>query len=642
LSDENAMAFMTLVEPFMFGRDLNWFQILQIPFMSLDTDAQLVIEEEMLVGARSDVAAITDQLHAGVPQVVGRTPVGEAAVHIDLADGTPFTHVRPDAQGRFAVRIPEGTYSLRVVQPGGQETVQGFNVGKGDVDLGAIDTPKPTRIRLPQGAPMRLVFRGLEDTEDPDLLDDLTGYTVDSGEGAAPLHIVSDVHLAGIASDPTSIAVSPGTYLVYATRGPEFSLEKTKLRIAAGETVELAIAPPSRVVETPGWVAADLHVHSAPSFDSIISPARRAVSFAAEGGEILVSTEHDNLFDYAPVIDGLGLRGRLVSVMGVEVTSEVSTWRTPYTIGHANAFPFPRDPLAFRRGAPANEGRRWREVLYDLRSAPGERVVQLNHPRFGDRFFQGAEAWDELPDSIEPQCYLDHMGPAARPFDASQPLASAHNSVLIEPDPVTGLRDIDFDAMEVMNRVAEGRRANHREWTALLAQGERLTGTANSDSHGEHQVVAMPRNMVLLPSDEVPLFDEAAFIAAVRGGRLFGTSGPMVFADLNGVGLGEMYSADAGVLRARVDAADWVGASSLRVSVNGILTHEQPVAPGDVVELELSFSKDGFVLVEVEGEAGEDYRAVYPAHRPYAFTNPIYVDANRDGRWDAPGLPEEH
>ena len=37
--------------------------------------------------------------------------------------------------------------------------------------------------------------------------------------------------------------------------------------------------------------------------------------------------------------------------------------------------------------------------------------------------------------------------------------------------------------------------------------------------------------------------------------------------------------------------------------------------------------------VEVHGEPGELYRLLAPGYQPFAFTNPIFVDADGDGEW---------
>ena len=79
--------------------------------------------------------------------------------------------------------------------------------------------------------------------------------------------------------------------------------------------------------------------------------------------------------------------------------------------------------------------------------------------------------------------------------------------------------------------------------------------------------------------------------------------------------------------------------STLRVQVDGQLVETRAIAAGDTLELPLAFERDAFVTVEVEGEASETYATLLPRYHPLAFTNPIYVDADGDGRWTAPGLP---
>ena len=51
-----------------------------------------------------------------------------------------------------------------------------------------------------------------------------------------------------------------------------------------------------------------------------------------------------------------------------------------------------------------------------------------------------------------------------------------------------------------------------------------------------------------------------------------------------------------------------------------------------------------YVVVEIDGDAtgarGEIYRDLAPKFMPFAFTNPIFVDADGDRAWTAPGLPD--
>ena len=49
-------------------------------------------------------------------------------------------------------------------------------------------------------------------------------------------------------------------------------------------------------------------------------------------------------------------------------------------------------------------------------------------------------------------------------------------------------------------------------------------------------------------------------------------------------------------------------------------------------------SRDSVVVVEVMGPATPVYAKLLPGLEPIALANPIYVDADNDGRWQPPGL----
>jgi hypothetical protein len=77
-----------------------------------------------------------------------------------------------------------------------------------------------------------------------------------------------------------------------------------------------------------------------------------------------------------------------------------------------------------------------------------------------------------------------------------------------------------------------------------------------------------------------------------------------------------------------------------RVYVNAERALQREIARGGVLELPLRFARDSFVFVEVEGDVAEPYASLLPGYTPFAFANPIYVDADGDGAWTAPGLPQ--
>jgi hypothetical protein len=85
------------------------------------------------------------------------------------------------------------------------------------------------------------------------------------------------------------------------------------------------------------------------------------------------------------------------------------------------------------------------------------------------------------------------------------------------------------------------------DWFSFLRQGEKIVGTANSDSHFLSDPVATPRNYVQVPGDAPASFDAGAFVAAVRAGRSYGTTGPVVSLSL-GPGVRGRLHRRAGVL----------------------------------------------------------------------------------------------
>jgi hypothetical protein len=601
-------------------------ELVQALFMDVAVGDTLLYERELRVGSRADVASVTDQLWRDAPRVTGRIDDPSARLHVDRDDGTPMTEVRPARDGTFSFRIPAGDYRLRAVAPGARALERAFRVVEVEVELEPLAMGAASRVRLPQGDAMRLVVSGSEATPNPRLGDDLLGLGI--GERRVPTALAgNEVSLAGIPGDPEEIVLAAGRYQVYATRGPEYGMRRADISVRPGEVIPLEIEAPERVLTTPGWISADLHVHAVGSDDSTLPLRARIDTLLAQGLELVVSTDHDQVVDYAPLIRSLDLADRVASVVGVEITSTAREAAVPYTAGHLNAFPVPREPLEYRDGAPQSEGARVRQIVQSIRGLGGERLVQMNHPR-------APVVDDEILN------YFSHLSVVGEPFDPTVALEMAPNSVMIDPDRDTGLRDLDFDAVELMNGPSMIYYYRTRaDWFSLLLQGEFRAATANSDSHRVGQLLGLPRNYVQLANDAPGSFDEASFIRAVREGRVYGTTGPLLEVGLGEAGLGERFRGRSGTLRVEVKAADWVPVSTLRVYLNAALERTIPISAGETQEVSLDFARDSFVTVEVEGNVDATFEAVNPGFTSFAFTNPIFVDADGDGEWSAPGLP---
>jgi hypothetical protein len=136
-------------------------------------------------------------------------------------------------------------------------------------------------------------------------------------------------------------------------------------------------------------------------------------------------------------------------------------------------------------------------------------------------------------------------------------------------------------------------------------------------------------------------FDEAAFFAALRAGRAFATTGPLLDVRLGEAGPGDRFVGHAGRLRVRVDAAPWVPVDHVLVHRDAETVAEQTVARGETLELPVTFERDGLLVVEAEGTPDATWSALAPGFTPLAVANPIFVDADGDGAWRAPGLPKD-
>ncbi len=661
LADDSSNVMLILADTFYLGdgQKIGWLQLPQFPLLSMNDDSLIETQEVIYVGEHGDVASITDQLFDDQVLVSGRVasrlnPQSAelsseiAAVHVLIDGDTPYTHVRTDAEGNYSFRAPAGNYTL-LAKASAKRSIEREIVvtesakSQTPVSIEPMLLPKAARVDLSKGHAMRLVFVGIEGTPNPDFSDQLTGFSVKEDDGVHFAKPVSNIFLAGVSSDQTYVEIPAGNYTVYATKGPEFSLEKTSLVVEPSSRQSLKIKTPTRAVSSPKFIASDLHVHSGISFDNAFSETERVRTFVAEHGEVMVSSEHDVPVDYQPRIKSLGVEDKIVSIAAAEVTSLLPTEMNNFTGGHANFFPYSPRPLEYRRGMVNHEDKRWREIIHQIKQQQGDDIlVQLNHARLTMQLSGDLPSnWEEIAENGN---FFEHMGAANHPYNPNKPLHSHPNSFLIEPHEHTGVRDIDIDLFEVINPGGEHHQeriqALRKDWLSLLKQGERIVATANSDSHTANEQVAVPRTMVAMKNDSVIDFDQAEFIRSLKSGNAYGTTGPLLNISLSGAQMGGTFQGQRGQLSLKVDSVSWIPVNQIKVQINGQTVDQYKLNPGDshTLLVPLSFDKDSFVTVEVSGPATQDYQAVYPDLAPYAYSNPIYVDFDSDGKWQAPGL----
>ena len=446
--------------------------------------------------------------------------------------------------------------------------------------------------------PARLTFRPVGDT--PALY--FTTIDIAREEAGA----ITAFDRAFVRRGDADIRVPVGTYDVWVSHGPEWDTTRERVTIRAGAEVEVR-ARLHHVIDTPGWISADLHVHSAASLDSRVPMRDRVLQFVADGVDLIVSTDHNVIANYAPVIAELGVGDLLASATGDEITTR--RW------GHFGAFPLPSDEAELGHGAIETGSHTAAQIFGDVRTrAPGA-LIDVHHPRL----LHGSMGYFVLAD-----------------FDTATGKTRTPGF------------SFDFDAIEVLNGYQDSDRRTVgkviSDWIGLLDGGKRVSCTGNSDSHHmTFNLGGYPRNYVAVGDVPNTRLDPAAVAAAVKAGHSYFTTGPIVDASIAGKGFGELASVAPGkvALHVTVRAANWISVNQLTVigpgntvlATRAIPSSGRPVRFDDTIELDVA--RDGYAILRVDGDRPMapnvgDIRSflVYPM----AVTNPIWIDVDGDGK----------
>jgi hypothetical protein len=647
-----------------------------------------VLEHRLYVGTGS-IATMADPIYErvdmeratlrGVVNDTDGTPVAGARVTAMFEGFRTRNQTISDEDGNWSMIVPPGEYEI-VARKGGMAPtgptvvvaeaddeleVQGVTVSKAATIRVSVSTPDDgcDDTTGPQPVPARLTIVCEEDPcpSAPNSTEKDTTFHRKPSEFAAVEY--------GTVDGVVEAQVPPGDYRVVVSRGIEWSMWPADavdtggeaVTVEAGETLELD-AEIARVVDTGGAYAGDFHIHSISSPDSPVPREARVRNFMAEGVDVMVSTDHDYIADYRPVIDDLTANAWIQAIVGEEVTTA--------DLGHFNAFPLEQDLTHSRGGAiDWGGGESYTLLPADLFATieehPGEQVIQVNHAA-GLGLIKSAKA-----DVLRGITYADREEHRLEPGD---------------PDPETGDTGIwsdDFTAMELLNGNSRGRFYRlGRWWMTMVGRGFTPTGTAVTDTHKLYSDLGgVPRTYVWGTGDKScgsrrfdDLQDYDAFVAdyaaSINAGQAIGTNGPFVGVTVrNGADetatLGETITADSEtVATLELQFPEWMRINEVDVYLNPPLEDvqtrpgeiiEDPIPPTDnvavtldamtdlvtvttgetdhrvwrkSVEIPLQSDEDAFVVFVVKGGT-----SMWPlvGTAPFAFTNPVYLDADGSG-----------
>jgi hypothetical protein len=527
------------------------------------------------------------------------------------------TQALSDAVGGFEAALPPGDYFAVATGRGDGELVAAPGVvhelaeGYLPSPVTALTVPidGEARLNLELGAAARVRLT-VRDTEGAPLPAKVTLIAED--ERVAPIRIAGERvpypaqgirQLVWTASGDAEPSLEPGAYTVIASHGPDYELDVRRgvvLEPGASNALELVL---QRVLEHDGWVMIDSHLHGVFSQHGEASGVERAVTAAAEGLDVMVATDHNYVGDYRPATVRAGLAQRLLAVPGVELTTRS---------GHHCVWPLTPDPMRSRGGAVYDVTSI--EQSYEAYRAAGATVFTVAH---GAGYFANAG-------------YDPTTGTVSRPERF-----------------IWG-----FNAMELHNGKGWGGGAELVPiFASLINHGHRIAPVAASDSHTRAFEAGVGRTYVRLGDAAV---DPASVAAAVTELHTVASTGPFVALDAAGAGPGDTVALDAtgGVtLKIAVRAPSWQPIERVHLYENGVERQLWDASTTPAVslradkalwfehELRLTPAADSWYSIEVAGNA--DLAPVIVDSHPWAYTAPLFVDADGDGQFTPPCSAEQ-
>lgn len=602
---------------------------------------------------------------SGTVDLAGRT-VADLEASIVVYEGSgddrlAHTQIVPDDGGNWAARVPTSAdYTLELRAFGRVVDEVDVSVGDGDATADPLAVPAVGEVTIDatiDGAEDHvLVFvHPADDATLEATRGDWYGYFSECAPYLGHPHGSSPACNRVLVTGPTTVALQPGTYDFFASAGPFSTLAAARgVVVTAGTGQSVALDLEMLPVAPEGTLSGDFHVHGAASFDAELNDVDRARAFLASRVDVIATTEHDAVWDYAEALEKLDAADRLVLITGTESTGHIlfplrSDSAFPRVIGHWNFWPVRFDPRGAWRGAAWDElvepgalFTRQAEVGWDEDVG----VIELNHPVGGLQFGRDFGWFD------------------AAGIDLTRPLETTYDgtgqSLYLRTPDGASFSNADYHVQEVMNGTNNGTFLGYRAvWHYLLDQGVVKGGVANSDSHTlTENVLGTPRTLVW-SDNTVADFDLAAFDDAMRRGRMLGTNGPVIVAEIRDGDASYTPSTDVIALGAGarlhidVTAAPWVPVDEVRVLVNGsvVRTWRDLAAPDDPLGSDgVDRGSVAFELDEVLPADGDAWIVVEAGHalEPNEDLDcdgvPDTGDNNRDGviDWrDVEGLEAE-
>jgi len=512
----------------------------------------------------------------------------------------------------YDVLLPKGIYQAQAnFFPAADETI--FSVQPDKENTCELQNPQTTAVTVKitnskgEHVPGKVTFIGLDPTPSPYFEPE---NPVENGRNWE-----TSKNSCYPPEEGLGVEIPPGTYLIYASRGPEYTVDQKILEITIPisnrEQTELTFVI-DKVVDTEKFISVDPHMHTINS-DGRVDIAERIKSVIAEGVNVAISTDHNYIIDYEPTLKKLGLDKYLALITGCEVTKGGNI--------HYNTYPVVLLKGEELNGAVDAHSTEATPLFKASRKKDPQAILQVNHPRSGTLGYFNNYQLDLLS------------------------AASAQTNF-----------DTSFDIMEGMNGpyFYSSNYTAILDWFHLMNRGYYFPIVGSSDSHtiarGEP---GYSRTYVYYEKDQEEELNFSALLEGIKKGHSFSSNGPIIDYSINSQYIpGDSFTAAGGKVNIgiQVQCAPWISLTEVRIIVNGerkVVLHASDQNTSIIrlsEEIGLTLTNDSYVAVEALGskslfpvlQAQASQGQLMNATLPYALTNPVFVDVDGNGQFDPP------
>ena len=382
--------------------------------------------------------------------------------------------------------------------------------------------------------------------------------------------------------------VPAGALKLEAMRGFEYEPAATSINVPAGGTVDVTLRL-NRLIDAParGWYSGDTHIHDLHQGRFGLSHRHFFDQLVAEDLRVTNALIH---------MDGTRLMGRWGDLTGkphpLSTADHILQYGEEFrgSLGHISMIGIQRFILPF---------------------TGGNSNTAYAQPELDAKYLDGARAQGGIAGFVHP-------------YNSASPQPSGYAGTLIAVDMALGKGDFyDIGAL-VSDEIASA-----EFYYRLLNCGFRIAATSGTDNFSDVWRDPPPGADRAFVKIRGPL-SLGAWMEGIKAGRTFGTTGPLLFLEVEGKEPGDEIALGTSAptaLRVKADAVSIAPLEKLEIIANGRVAHSVPVA-GNGRKATFTGTVDlpqgGWIAARVVGPSSRYISDSYA----FAQTSPVYVVRN--------------